>query len=59
MIDPLPDRPCMHPDRGYDLRKTPTLLKILGFDDEIAVKGVPPPIQVVSAPFRVTVCGAV
>jgi hypothetical protein len=46
MIGPLPDRPCMHLDRAYDSRKTRDLLEILGYDDEIAVKGVPAPIQV-------------
>jgi hypothetical protein len=46
MIGPLPDRPCMHLDRGYDSRKTRELLEVLGYDDEIAVKGVPAPIQV-------------
>jgi hypothetical protein len=46
MIGPLPDRPCMHLDRGYDSAKTRDLLQILGYDDEIAVKGVPAPIQV-------------
>lgn len=46
MIGPLPDRPCMHLDRGYDSRKTRDLLEILGYDDQIAVKGVPAPIQV-------------
>jgi hypothetical protein len=46
MIGPLPDRPCMHLDRGYDSRKTRDLLEILGYDAEIAVKGVPAPIQV-------------
>jgi len=46
MIGPLPDRPCMHLDRGYDSRKTRDLLEILGYDDEIAVKGIPAPIQV-------------
>jgi hypothetical protein len=46
MIGPLPDRPCMHLDRGYDSRKTRDLLEILGYDTEIAVKGVPAPIQV-------------
>jgi len=45
MIGPLPDRPCMHLDRGYDSRKTRDLLHILGYDDEIAVKGIPAPIQ--------------
>jgi Transposase DDE domain len=46
MIGPLPDRPCMHLDRGYASRKTRDLLQILGYDAEIAVKGVPAPIQV-------------
>ncbi|MPZ72972.1 MAG: IS5 family transposase [Nitriliruptorales bacterium] len=46
MIGPLPDRPCMHLDRGYDSGKTRDLLEILGYDDDIAVKGVPAPIQV-------------
>jgi hypothetical protein len=46
MIGPLPDRPCMHLDRGYDSTKTRDLLEILGYDAEIAVKGVPAPIQV-------------
>ena len=46
MIGPLPDRPCMHLDRGYDSAKTRDLLEVLGYDDEIAVKGVPAPIQV-------------
>ena len=45
MIGPLPDRPCMHLDRGYDSAKTRDLLQILGYDHEIAVKGVPAPIQ--------------
>jgi hypothetical protein len=45
MIGPLPDRPCMHLDRGYDSTKTRDLLEILGYDDEIAVKGIPAPIQ--------------
>jgi len=39
MIGPLPERPCMHLDRGYDSRKTRDLLEILGYDAEIAVKG--------------------
>ena len=46
MIGPLPDRPCMHLDRGYDSGKTRDLLEILGYDDEIATKGVPAPVQV-------------
>ena len=32
-------------DRGYDSVKTRTLLDILGFDADIAVKGQPAPIQ--------------
>ena len=35
----------MHLDRGYDSGKTCDLLEILGFEGEIAVKGVPAPIQ--------------
>jgi hypothetical protein len=45
MIGPLPHRPRMHLDRGYDSGKTRDLLQILGYDDDIAVKGVPAPIQ--------------
>jgi hypothetical protein len=45
MIGPLPHRPCMHLDRGYDSRKTRDLLDILGYDAKIAVKGKPAPIQ--------------
>ena len=45
MIGPLPDGPCMHLDRGYDSRKTCDLMQILGYDDDIAVKGQPAPIQ--------------
>jgi hypothetical protein len=40
MIGPLPDRPCMHLDRGYDSGKTRDLLEVLGYEAEIAVKGV-------------------
>jgi hypothetical protein len=46
MVGPLPERPCRHLDRGYDSRKTRDLLDILGYHGEIAVKGVPSPIQV-------------
>jgi hypothetical protein len=46
MIGPLPERPRLHLDRGYDSRKTRDLLDILGYHGEIAVKGVPAPIQV-------------
>jgi hypothetical protein len=45
MIGPLPDRPVMHLDRGYDSGKTRDLLEILGYDAEIARKGEPAPIQ--------------
>jgi hypothetical protein len=45
MIGPLPDRPCMHLDRGYDSRKTRDLLEILGYQAEIAAKDAPAPIQ--------------
>jgi hypothetical protein len=45
MIGPLPDQPCLHPDRGYDSAKTRDLLNILGYHGEIAVKGTPIPIQ--------------
>jgi Transposase DDE domain len=45
MIGPLPDRPRMHLDRGYDSAKTRDLLEILGYDADIAVKGQPAPIQ--------------
>lgn len=45
MIGPLPDGPCMHLDRGYDSAKTRDLLQILGYNDDIAVKGQPAPIQ--------------
>jgi hypothetical protein len=45
MIGPLPDRPGMHLDRGYDSTKTRSLLQILGYEGHIAVKGVPAPIQ--------------
>jgi hypothetical protein len=46
MIGPLPDRPCMHLDRGYDSNKTRDLLQILGYHGQIAVKGSPAPVQV-------------
>ena len=54
MIGPLPQHrgvhgedlfPTVHLDRGYDSGKTRDLLEILGFTGEIAVKGVPAPIQ--------------
>jgi hypothetical protein len=54
MIGPLPQHhgcrgedlfPTVHLDRGYDSGKTRDLLELLGFHGEIAVKGVPAPIQ--------------
>jgi len=54
MIGPLPQHrgvhgedlfPTVHLDRGYDSGKTRDLLQILGFQGEIAVKGVAAPIQ--------------
>jgi hypothetical protein len=45
MVGPLPERPCVHLDRGYDSGKTRDLLEILGYDADIALKGVPAPIQ--------------
>jgi hypothetical protein len=45
LIGPLPDRPCVHLDRGYDSAKTRDLLEILGYHAEIAVKGEPAPVQ--------------
>jgi hypothetical protein len=45
MIDPLPPRPRLHLDRGYDSAKTRDLLEILDYDADIAVKGQPAPIQ--------------
>jgi hypothetical protein len=44
-IGPLPDRPRMHLDRGYDSSKTRDLLEILGYNAHIAAKGVAAPIQ--------------
>ncbi len=45
MIGPLPERPRVHLDRGYDSGKTRDLLERLGYDADIAVKGQPAPIQ--------------
>jgi hypothetical protein len=54
MIGPLPqyrdlhdgdEFPTVHLDRGYDSGKTRDLLDVLGFHGDIAVKGVPAPIQ--------------
>lgn len=44
-IGPLPDGPCVHLDRGYDSAKTRDLLEILGYDADIAAKGLPAPVQ--------------
>ncbi len=46
MIGRLPDRPCVHLDRGYDSAPTRDLLDELGYVYEIARKGIPAPIQV-------------
>jgi len=45
MIGPLPDQPCVHPDRGYDSTGTRDLLDELGYVHEIARKPIPAPIQ--------------
>jgi hypothetical protein len=45
MVGPLPKYSCVHLDRGYDSAKTRDLLDELGYDYEIARKGVPAPIQ--------------
>jgi hypothetical protein len=42
---PMPDQPCLHPDRGYDSTKTQDLLEVLGLRRRDRVKGVPAPIQ--------------
>lgn len=44
-LDGLPDDVTVHLDRGYDGRPTRTLLDALGFDGDIARKGVPAPAQ--------------
>jgi hypothetical protein len=41
VIGPLPDQPCLHPDRGYDSAKARDLLDILGYNADIAIKGTP------------------
>lgn len=46
MVGPLPQQSCVHLDRGYDSAKTRDLLEELGYDYDIARKGVPAPIQV-------------
>ena len=45
MIGPLPNRPGMHLDRGYDSHKTRDLLQILGYQPHIAARGLPAPVQ--------------
>ena len=44
-LDGLPDEPTVHLDRGYDGRPSRALLDALGFDGEIARKGIPAPVQ--------------
>jgi Transposase DDE domain len=44
-LDGLPDDVTVHLDRGYDGRPTRALLDALGFDGDIARKGVPAPVQ--------------
>lgn len=46
MIGPLPQHSCVHLDRGYDSAKTRDLLEELGYDYDIARKGVPAPISI-------------
>jgi len=43
MIGSLPDEPCVHLDRAYDLAATRDLLKELGYGHEIAPKCIPAP----------------
>lgn len=45
-LHPMPDDVTMHLDRAYDNKPCRDLLDELGFDAEIARKGVPAPIQV-------------
>jgi Transposase DDE domain len=45
MIGPLPEQPCVRPDRGYDSTGTRDLLDELGYVYEIARKGIPAPIS--------------
>ena len=45
MIGPLPERPCVHLDRGYDSAGTRDLPEQVGYVHEIARKPIPAPIQ--------------
>lgn len=45
-VGPLPDQPIAHLDAAYDSAVTRDLLDQLGFDGNIAHKGMPAPIQV-------------
>lgn len=45
MVGPLLQHWCVHLDRGYDSAKTRDLLVELGYDYDIARKGVPAPFQ--------------
>lgn len=45
MIGPLPQHSCVHLDRGYASAKTRDLLEELGYEYDIARKGVPAPVQ--------------
>jgi transposase len=44
-VEQLPEQVVVHLDRGYDNAPTRALLAELGFDGEIARKGVPAPVQ--------------
>ncbi len=44
-LEHLPEQVVVHLDRGYDNAPTRALLADLGFDGEIARKGVPAPVQ--------------
>jgi len=49
MIGPLPERPCVHLDRGYDSTGTRDLLDELGYGHEIARKPIPAPSKPANA----------
>ncbi len=44
-VEHLPEHVIVHLDRGYDNAPTRAILDGLGFDGEIARKGVPAPVQ--------------
>jgi Transposase DDE domain len=44
-LGPLPDRPTVHLDRGYDSRASRDLLAARGMTGQIAAKGIPAPVQ--------------